>query len=221
MEIVNSIYNYTYTVLYFCICIHMKKILIPVILLSTAFLAGCGMIKQPTQDNTSMQPQPETMTKQDDSMMKKEEGVMVWWAMMVKTNDIVDNAVMSKDHTTLVAAVQAWELVETLKSKGPFTVFAPTNSSFSMLPAWTVETLLKPENKSTLVNILTYHVVPGAIMAKDLKDGMKLKTVQGGELLVTYKEGKWYINNAQIEIADVVSSNGVTYVINQVLMPAK
>lgn len=204
----------------FCILIHMKKILIPAILVSTAFLAGCGMMDKP-MDNTTMQPTGTNMNKQDDSMMQKEEGVMVWWAMMVQSKDIVDNAVMSKDHTTLVAAVQAGWLVETLKSKGPFTVFAPTNSAFSMLPAWTVETLLKPENKSMLVNILTYHVVPGAIMAKDLKDDMKLKTVQWEELTVTYKDGKWYVNNAQIEIADVVSSNGVTYVINQVLMPTK
>lgn len=126
---------------------------------------------------------------------------------MVASKDIVDNAVNSKDHTTLVAAVQAGGLVDTLKSKGPFTVFAPTNAAFAALPAGTVDTLLKPENKGKLVDVLTYHVVAGAYTSKDLKDGMKLKTVQGEDLTITYKDGKWYVNNVQIDIADVIDSN--------------
>ena len=154
-----------------------------------------------------------------DSMMK-EEGVMVGGALMVPSKDIVDNAVNSKDHTTLVAAVKAAGLVETLKGKGPFTVFAPTNMAFGKLPAGTVDTLLKPENKAKLTGVLTYHVVPGAYKSSDLKDGMTLKTVNGQMLTFTMKAGKWWINGtAMIEIADVVSTNGVTYVIDNVLLP--
>ncbi len=156
----------------------------------------------------------------DDSMMEKEEGVMVGGAMMVPSKDIVDNAVGSTDHTTLVAAVTAAGLVDTLKSSGPFTVFAPTNMAFGKLPAGTVETLVKPENKAQLTNILTYHVVPGRYTSANITDGMKLKTVQGEELTFTMKNGKWWINGtATVEIADVISSNGVTYVIDGVLVP--
>jgi uncharacterized surface protein with fasciclin (FAS1) repeats len=154
------------------------------------------------------------------AMENKEEGVMVGGAMMTPAKDIVDNAVNSKDHTTLVAAVQAAGLVDTLKTAGPFTVFAPTNAAFDKLPAGTVEMLVKPENKEKLTSILTYHVVPGKYLSNDLKDGMTLKTVQGENLTFTEKDGKWWINGeAMIEIPDVVSSNGVTYVIDTVLMP--
>lgn len=153
-----------------------------------------------------------------DSM--KTEGVMVGGAMMTPDKDIVDNAVNSQDHTTLVAAVKAAGLVDTLKGAGPFTVFAPTNAAFNKLPAGTVDTLVMPENKAKLTNILTYHVVPGRYTSADLKDGMMLKTVQGQELKFTMKDGKWWINDsAMIEIPDVISSNGVTYVIDTVLMP--
>lgn len=148
-----------------------------------------------------------------------EDGVMVGGAMMVPQKDIVDNAVMSKDHTTLVAAVKAAGLVETLKGEGPFTVFAPTNAAFEKLPAGTVDMLVKPENKDQLTGILTYHVVPGKYMAKDLKDGMTLTTVNGQTLTISQKDGKWWINDAMIEIPDVVSSNGVTFVLDTVLMP--
>ena len=133
----------------------------------------------------------------------------------------VDNAAGSADHTTLVAAVKAAGLVETLKSAGPFTVFAPTNAAFAALPAGTVETLLKPENKAKLAGILTYHVVAGAVKAADLKDGQKIKTVQGEELTVSIKDGKVMINGANVTIADVISSNGVTHVIDGVLLPKK
>jgi uncharacterized surface protein with fasciclin (FAS1) repeats len=149
-----------------------------------------------------------------------EKGVEVGGAMMTPDRDIVDNAVLSKDHTTLVAAVKAAGLVDTLKGTGPFTVFAPTNEAFAKLPAGTVDTLVMPENKEKLTGILTYHVVSGDYRAADIKDGMTLTTVNGQELTFTMKDGKWWINNsAMITIADVVSTNGVTHVIDTVLMP--
>ncbi|MES2617368.1 MAG: fasciclin domain-containing protein [Bacteroidota bacterium] len=149
----------------------------------------------------------------------KEEGVMVGGALMVPSKNIVENALGSAEHTTLVAAVKAGELVEVLSGPGPFTVFAPTNDAFNALPAGTVDGLLKPEKKKDLVNVLTYHVVPGALKSTDLKDGMVLTTVQGKELKVTYMDGVWMINGAKVTIADVISSNGVTHVIDAVLLP--
>lgn len=167
-----------------------------------------------------------SMGKMESTQPAEEKGVMVGGANMVPSKDIVDNAANSADHTTLVAAVKAAGLIETLKGKGPFTVFAPTNEAFGKLPAGTVDNLVKPENKSTLTNILTYHVVAGAFKSTDLKDGQKVKTVQGEELTVGYKDGKWTITDAKggianITIADVISNNGVTYVIDAVLMPKK
>ncbi|MDX1921399.1 MAG: fasciclin domain-containing protein [Candidatus Caenarcaniphilales bacterium] len=150
---------------------------------------------------------------------KKESGTLVGGALMTPSKNIVENAINSKDHTTLVTAVKAGSLVETLSSPGPFTVFAPTNEAFSKLPEGTVESLLKEENKTKLVDVLTYHVVPGAIKAKDLKDGQTLKTVEGKELKVTKTKNTITINGAKVEIADVISSNGVTYVIDSVLLP--
>ena len=168
----------------------------------------------------------DTTAKMEEMKPAGEQGVMVGGANMVASKDIVDNAAGSADHTTLVAAVKAAGLVETLKSAGPFTVFAPTNEAFNKLPAGTVETLLKPENKARLAGILTYHVVAGAFKSTDLKDGQKLKTVQGEELMIHYKDNKWMVHDAKggmanITIADVISSNGVTYVIDEVLMPKK
>ena len=156
--------------------------------------------------------------------------VMVGGAAMYPTKTIVENAVNSKDHTTLVAAVKAAGLVETLSGAGPFTVFAPTNAAFNMLPKGTVETLVKPENKSTLTGILTYHVVAGRLSSKDLlkmvnngKGTAQLTTVAGGKLWVMKKGGKLWIKDekggvAQITIKDVNQSNGVIHVINKVLM---
>jgi uncharacterized surface protein with fasciclin (FAS1) repeats len=153
-------------------------------------------------------------------------------AAMFETKNIVENAVNSKDHTTLVAAVKAAGLVDTLASPGPFTVFAPTNAAFAKLPAGSVDTLLMPENKATLTAVLTYHVVPGTMTATDLAakanaNGGKavLTTVQGAKLTVWGKEGKWYVTDAkggqaQITIADVKQSNGVIHVIDTVLMPS-
>lgn len=178
--------------------------------------------KEPMMDDTAKMGQMDKMQSADN----KEQGVMVGGAMMVPSKDIVDNAVGSADHTTLVAAVKAAGLVETLKGAGPFTVFAPTNAAFNALPAGTVDNLLKPENKAKLTGILTYHVVAGAFKSSDLKDGQKLKTVQGEELTIGYKDGKWTVwdakgGSANITIADVISSNGITYVIDAVLMPKK
>ena len=158
--------------------------------------------------------------------------VMVGGAAMYPTKNIVENAVNSKDHTTLVAAVKAAGLVETLESAGPFTVFAPTNEAFNKLPAGTVETLVKPENKATLTKILTYHVVAGRMTSADLKKAIKagkgkatLKTVSGGTLTammkgskaIELKDEKGGIST--VTIADVMQSNGVIHVVNTVLMP--
>ena len=155
----------------------------------------------------------------------KEKTVMVGGAPMYPSKNIVENAVNSKDHTTLVAAVKAAGLVDTLASPGPFTVFAPTNAAFGKLPKGTVETLVKPENKATLTKILTYHVVPGKLLATDLTDGKKLTTVEGETLTVKAKGGKVMLVDAKggsstVTIANVNQSNGVIHVVNTVLMPA-
>ena len=155
----------------------------------------------------------------------EEKTVMVGGAAMFPSKNIVQNAVNSKDHTTLVAAVKAAGLVETLESKGPFTVFAPTNTAFGKLPAGTVETLVKPENKATLTKILTYHVVPGKLAASDLTDGKKLKTAEGEELTVKKSDGKVWIIDAKggsstVTISNVNQSNGVIHVVDTVLLPA-
>ncbi|MBC7746239.1 MAG: fasciclin domain-containing protein, partial [Flavobacterium sp.] len=121
----------------------------------------------------------------------------------------------------LVAAVKAGDLVETLSGAGPFTVFAPTNEAFNALPAGTVDNLLKPEMKKDLQGVLTYHVVAGTYKAADLKDGMELTTVQGQKLKVAIQNGVVMINNAKVTIADAMSSNGVTHVIDAVLLPSK
>ena len=132
---------------------------------------------------------------------------------------IVDVAVGAGNFTTLVAAVTAADLATTLSGTGPFTVFAPTNAAFDALPAGTVDGLLKPEKKADLAGVLTYHVVAGALKAADLTDGMELTTVQGGKLKVSIKDGVVMVGDAQVTTADVISSNGVTHVINKVLLP--
>lgn len=160
-----------------------------------------------------------------------EHTVMVGGAAMYPSKNIVENAVNSKDHTTLVAAVKAAGLVDTLSGKGPFTVFAPTNEAFAALPAGTVDNLLKPENKDTLTKVLTYHVVPGKLTAHDLamavrKGGGKamLKTVEGDSITVSKDGDMWAITDdkggvAHVTIGDVIQSNGVIHVIDKVLMP--
>ena len=167
-------------------------------------------------------------SKVDKSM---EKTVMVGGAAMYPSKNIVENAVNSKDHTTLVAAVKAAGLVETLESKGPFTVFAPTNKAFNMLPAGTVDNLLKPENKAALTKVLTYHVVAGRLGSADLAKLIKagngkaeLKTVSGGKLWVMMKGKKIAIKDesggiAYVTIKDVNQSNGVIHVIDHVALP--
>jgi uncharacterized surface protein with fasciclin (FAS1) repeats len=137
----------------------------------------------------------------------------------VVQKSIVETAIGSADHTTLVAALKAAGLVETLSGAGPFTVFAPTNAGFDKLPKGTVEGLLKADKKADLTKILTYHVVAGAVKAGDLKDGQKIKTLQGKELSVSIKDGKVTINGANVTAADLVCSNGVVHVIDGVLLP--
>lgn len=161
----------------------------------------------------------------------QEKTVEVGGAPMYPSKNIVENAVNSKDHKTLVAAVQAAGLVETLQSAGPFTVFAPTDKAFGKLPAGTVETLVKPENKSTLTSILTYHVVAGKLDAKELarriKEGngtAQLTTVNGGKLWVMMKGNKVVLKDEKggmstVTIKDVYQSNGVIHVVDAVVMP--
>lgn len=132
--------------------------------------------------------------------------------------DIVAVASSASNFKTLVTAIKAAGLVETLQGKGPFTVFAPTDEAFAKLPAGTVEDLLKPENKDKLTAILTYHVVPGCVMAADVKT-MQAKTVNGGDLSIMVEDGKVTVNTAKVIKTDVVASNGVIHVIDTVLMP--
>lgn len=190
--------------------------LVPAVVLGALFLTSTAVAPALAQDK-----------------MKGEKTVMVGGAPMFPSKNIVQNAVNSKDHTTLVAAVQAAGLVDTLSGAGPFTVFAPVNAAFAKLPAGTVETLLKPENKGTLTTVLTYHVVPGRLTAANLmkavKDGggqAKFKTVAGGEITVkSPAAGKLTVTDAKggisaVTIGDVLQSNGVIHVVNTVLLPS-
>ncbi|MCH7408006.1 fasciclin domain-containing protein [Belliella sp. DSM 111904] len=166
-----------------------------------------------------------------ESFAQKEKTVTVGGAPMYPSKNIVENAVNSKDHTTLVAAVKAAGLVETLQTPGPFTVFAPDNAAFEKLPAGTVESLVQPENKATLTTILTYHVVSGKMGSKEIAEAIKkgngkatLTTVQGGELTAWMQGKDLYItdengNKSKVTIADVYQSNGVIHSIDTVVMP--
>ena len=194
----------------------MKKSLLPIALLASATLMF-------TACNQGAKTETETTTTDTSVVVEapkmEEPGVMVGGANMVPSKNIVENAAGSADHTTLVAAVKAADLAATLSGAGPFTVFAPTNAAFDKVPKATLESLLTPEKKADLAKILTYHVVPGALKAADLKDGQKLKTVEGQELTVSVKDGKVMVNGATVTTADVISSNGVTHVVDAVLMP--
>jgi uncharacterized surface protein with fasciclin (FAS1) repeats len=210
---------------------------------SATALIGCGSPATNTSNtaNTMRSNSNSTMSSNANSAMNSNtaatnsntasDNPMVGGSPMLKTKDIIDNAVNSKDHTTLVAAVKAAGLVETLKGAGPFTVFAPTNAAFDKLPKGTVDTLLKPENKKTLTGILTYHVVPGkqdaATIVKAIEDGKgkaTFKTVAGGTLTASL-EGKDVIltdekgGKSKVTIADVMQSNGVIHVVDSVVMP--
>jgi uncharacterized surface protein with fasciclin (FAS1) repeats len=194
---------------------HMLKLTSTRIALLSAAAIGALALTAPVQAQDKMM----------KSEMSGQKTVMVGGAPMYPSKNIVENAVNSKDHTTLVAAVKAAGLVDTLASKGPFTVFAPTNAAFGKLPAGTVDNLVKPENKATLTKILTYHVVPGKLNAADLTDGKKLKTVEG-EMLTVKLDGKkvWIVDakggTSAVTIPDVNQSNGVIHVVDTVLMPA-
>lgn len=207
---------------------------------SSAALIGCGA-PAANSSNNAMRTNSNSMMSNSNSAMNSNmsssnsnmtsDNPMVGGSAMLKTKDIIDNAVNSKDHTTLVAAVKAAGLVETLKGAGPFTVFAPTNEAFEKLPKGTVDNLLKPENKKMLAGILTYHVVPGkmdaATIAKAIEDGKgkaTFKTVAGGTLTATM-DGKDLVltdekgGKSKVTIADVMQSNGVIHVVDSVLMP--
>jgi uncharacterized surface protein with fasciclin (FAS1) repeats len=176
----------------------MKKLAIT--LAACALLGACA-----SQGMSTMPAQP----------MAAENTVMVGGAAMFPSKDIVDNAVNSKDHTTLVAAVKAAGLVDTLKGKGPFTVFAPTDAAFAKVPKADLDALLK--DKAKLTAVLTYHVVPGKVMSTDIKPG-KVKTVQGSELTLATTGGVM-VDKAKVVSADVAADNGVIHVIDTVLMP--
>ncbi len=218
----------------------MKTRIILIMSISIAMIFALGCATEGTNtasgDNSAESPQPESSpTEMNDGDKKMDEGEnpMVGGAPMMKDKDIIDNAVNSKDHTTLVAAVKAADLVETLKGDGPFTVFAPTNEAFEKLPKGTVDTLLKPENKDKLKGILTYHVVAGKMDAAAVVEAIKngngkatLKTVQGEELTASMDGDKVIITDAKggkstVTIADVFQKNGVIHVIDTVLMPSK
>lgn len=181
----------------------MKKSNVFSLAIATAFslcLAGCGTAPKETAEEE----------------MATEEVVET----PVETpKTVVDIAVGSPDHTTLVAAVSAAGLVETLNGTGPFTIFAPTNAAFGALPEGTVESLLLPENKDQLTGILTYHVVAGNVMASDLSDGQVVPTLNGQELTVSISSGKVMINGANVTAADLAGSNGVVHVVDAVLLP--
>jgi uncharacterized surface protein with fasciclin (FAS1) repeats len=189
----------------------------------TAFLGACASsgMHRSTPDANAM----------SSGTMAADHTVMVGGAPMYANKDIVDNAVNSRDHTTLVAAVKAAGLVDTLKSPGPFTVFAPTNEAFAALPPGTVDALLKPENKPMLTKVLTYHVVPGRIDAAGLSRMIAagggratLKTASGGNLYATQKGSQVMITDdkgdtADVTISNVYQSNGVIHVIDKVMLP--
>ena len=215
----------------------MKQSLLAAALVAACTLSACNKpdAAAPATDTAAMADDAAATATTHDAAMSADtpanENPMVGGAAMYDDKDIIDNAVNSADHTTLVAAVKAAGLVETLKGPGPFTVFAPTNDAFAKLPAGTVDTLLKPAMKVDLTKVLTYHVVPGALDAAALKSQIdagggkaELKTVQGESLTATESNGGIALtdskgNIAMVTIADVRQSNGVIHVIDKVLMP--
>ncbi len=206
----------------------IQKLFVGALFATLLFATSCKKnetVETDTMAQPAMNENPEVVA---DTMQTTK---MVGGAEMFPTKNIVENAVNSKDHTTLVAAVKAAGLVETLSGPGPFTVFAPTNAAFDMLPKEAVADLLKPENKNALTGVLTYHVVSGKVSAEDLmkqiKDGngkATLTTVAGGKLTASEKDGNVYLTDekggeSMVTIADVNQSNGVIHVIDHVLMP--
>jgi uncharacterized surface protein with fasciclin (FAS1) repeats len=179
------------------------------ILMMALFFMACdtGTTSEAGNEEDTMEESSEDMASAQETSASDEAG-----------KDIVALAMETESLSTLVAAVKAGGLVETLQGEGPFTVFAPTNEAFAALPEGTLESLLKPENKDQLVSILTYHVVPGKVMSTDLSDGQKATTVNGADITVSLNGGAM-INDAKVAMADVEASNGVVHVINKVILP--
>ncbi len=206
-----------------------SKVTAAIVTLVLGLAVGGGIGWAVGNMNSDDESSSNTSMSQESSADNGADGVTVGGAKMVKDKDIVDNAANAKNVTTLVAAVKAAELVDTLKSEGPFTVFGPTNDAFNKLPAGTVDTLLMPENKAQLAGILTYHVVPGTFTTADLRvmaqKGESLPaSANGGTLTPVLQDGELFIRDAKgglskIETSDVISSNGVTHVVDSVLMP--
>lgn len=206
----------------------IKNVLVAFMLTSLVVMSACNSKTAESKESTSEEMMEEEMMEEE---VMEEETVMVGGAAMYPSKNIVENAVNSADHTTLVAAVKAAELVETLQSAGPFTVFAPVNSAFDALPEGTVATLLKPENKAALANILTYHVVAGNMKAADIVAAIKagngkatLTAVNGGTLVASLDGEKVIITDenggkATVTIANVNQSNGVIHVTDAVSLP--
>ncbi|GAB3865388.1 hypothetical protein GCM10028824_04140 [Hymenobacter segetis] len=208
----------------------MKKSFAPLLvaLATSLMLASCGNDKPATTETetvSTVNPADSLAAIAGDSArMAKPEGVMVDGVAMTADKNIVANASGAKSVSTLVAAVKQAGLVETLSGTGPFTVFAPTNAAFEKLPKGAVAGLMDPASKAKLAGMLTYHVIPGRLVAADLKDGQELTTVNGEKLHITVKNGQIMVGNgkdapATVQIADVISSNGVTHVIDSVVLP--
>ena len=186
-------------------------------------LLSCGDNGQGT-DTTAEAPAATAMTDSmampnDSSRMGSPAGVLVDGVAMTPDRTIVQNAVLAPSVSTLVKAVQAAGLDGTLSGPGPFTVFAPTNAAFDKLPKGAVAGLMKPESKEKLQGVLTYHVIAGRLLAADLRDGQELTTVNGEKVKVSVKDGHVMINDATVQTPDVISSNGVTHLIDTVLLP--
>jgi uncharacterized surface protein with fasciclin (FAS1) repeats len=194
---------------------------------ASLLLAGCGTETTTTETTTASNVNPAdsmAAVAGDSARMAKPGGVMVDGVAMTADKNIVENAMNAKSVSTLVAAVKQAGLVETMSGPGPFTVFAPNNAAFDKLPKGAVAGWMNPESKAKLAGVLTYHVIPGRLVAADLKDGQKLTTVNGEKLTIMVKDGKVMVSNgtdapATVQIADVISSNGVTHVIDGVVLP--
>ncbi|WP_233454634.1 fasciclin domain-containing protein [Hymenobacter negativus] len=208
----------------------MKKSFAPMLvaLATSLMLASCGNDKPATTETetvSTVNPADSIAAVAGDSArMAKPEGVMVDGVAMTADKNIVANASGAKSVSTLVSAVKQAGLVETLSGAGPFTVFAPTNAAFDKLPKGAVAGLMDPASKEKLKGVLTYHVIPGRLVAADLKDGQELTTVNGEKLHISVKNGQIMVGNgkdapATVQIADVISSNGVTHVIDSVVLP--
>jgi uncharacterized surface protein with fasciclin (FAS1) repeats len=207
----------------------MKKHFLPLasVLAATLALASCGNDQAAETETTAVNVNPAdsiAAASGDSARMAKPEGVLVDGVAMTADKNIVANAMGAKSVSTLVAAVKQAGLAETLSGPGPFTVFAPTNAAFDKLPNGAVAGLMKPESKAKLAGVLTYHVIPGRLVAADLRDGQQLTTMNGEKLHISVKDGKVMVSNgkdapATVQTADVISANGVTHVIDGVVLP--